>query len=80
MDVGPLSQRLTKWLRDRFMLSLRKLQPPTSDDASLLATAMVLRAFQSRVSKASMVKSWRSALGLKPLLLDSPASSPVSWS
>ena len=30
-------------------MSLRKLQPPRSDDASLLATAMVLRAFQSRL-------------------------------
>ena len=44
-------------------LSLRKLQPPRSDESSLLATAMVLRAFHSRLSRASMVKSWRRARG-----------------
>ena len=61
MDVGSPSHRETKWLRDRLRLSLRKLQPPRSDEASLLATAMVLRAFHSRLSRASMVKSWRRA-------------------
>ena len=79
MDVGSPSHKLTKWLRKRSRLSLRKLQPPRSDDASLLATPMVLRAFQSRVKRASTVKSWRSALGLKPLALGSPASSPLAW-
>ena len=64
--------RETKWLRDRLRLSLRKLQPPRSDEASLLATAMVLRAFQSRLSRASMVKSCRRARGLNPFTLNSP--------
>ena len=70
MDVGSPSHRETKWLRDRLRLSLRKLQPPTSDDASLLATAMVLRAFHSRLSRASMVKSCRRARGLNPFTLN----------
>ena len=75
MDVGSPSHRETKWLRDRLRLSLRKLQPPTSDDASLLATAMVLRAFHSRLSRASMVKSCRRARGLNPFTLNSMPSS-----
>ena len=82
MDVGSPSHRETKWLRDRLRLSLRKLQPPRSDDASLLATAMVLRAFHSRLSSASMVKSCRRARGLNPFTLNSMLSSvseSASW-
>ena len=71
MDVGSPSHRETKWLRDRLRLSLRKLQPPRSDEASLLATAMVLRVFHSRLSRASMVKSCRRARGLNPFTLNS---------
>ena len=79
MDVGSPSQAEGPAQRETEWLFLRKLQPPRSDEASLLATAMVLRAFHSRLSRASMVKSCRRARGLKPLDLNSMPSSVLEF-